>query len=76
MIAPVSLKRFGDRTLAIEWNDGKQSAYDLRALRLACPCASCVNEWTGKRTLIPGSRKRAPHPVVFCWTLCAGSRME
>ena len=53
MIAPVSLHRLGDATLIITWNDGRRSSYDLRALRLACPCAACVNEWTGEKMLRP-----------------------
>jgi DUF971 family protein len=36
-------------------NLGKRKACDYQAARLrrACPCAQCVNEWTGERTLKP-----------------------
>ncbi|MCX6020842.1 MAG: DUF971 domain-containing protein [Chloroflexi bacterium] len=32
--------------LAISWNDGHESVYPNRFLRLACQCAECVDEWT------------------------------
>jgi DUF971 family protein len=51
VIAPTSLFRKDARTLGVRWNDGSRSAYDLHALRSACPCAACVNEWTGARIL-------------------------
>jgi ATP-binding protein involved in chromosome partitioning len=39
--------------LRIEWADGVASEYWPRDLRLACPCAGCVDEMTGVRTLRP-----------------------
>ena len=45
---------FGD-DLAIEWRDGTETHYPLFALRDACPCAGCVDELTGKKTLKPGN---------------------
>ncbi len=63
MIAPVSLKRADDRTLVVEWNDGHRSALDVKMLRLACPCAACVNEWTGKRTIRPDHVQDTIRPV-------------
>ena len=32
--------------LAVAWDDGRESAYDLMALRHACPCAGCKGEKT------------------------------
>jgi len=37
--------------LRIEWEDGHASEYEPRRLRLACPCAGCVDEMTGERVL-------------------------
>ena len=39
--------------LEIQWKDGHVSLYHPRYLRLACPCAGCVDEMTGQRTLLP-----------------------
>lgn len=39
--------------LAITWEDGVRSEYEPRFLRLNCPCAQCVDEMTGIRTLRP-----------------------
>jgi len=30
-----------DRTLIIEWNDGKECRYPFAGLRAVCPCAEC-----------------------------------
>ncbi len=37
--------------LRIVWKDGVTSEYVPRYLRLLCPCAGCVDEMTGTRTL-------------------------
>jgi DUF971 family protein len=48
---PTDLAQAGPRELAITWADGHQSRYDVRALRLACGCAACVDEWSGEKRL-------------------------
>ncbi len=37
--------------LQIRWKDGAVSTLAPRFLRVRCPCAGCVDEMTGKRTL-------------------------
>lgn len=43
------------KALRIRWQDGHISEYAPKYLRLNCPCAGCVDELTGQRTLQPGS---------------------
>ncbi len=38
------------RTLGLKWDDGKDSQLTARLLRQHCPCAECVEEWSGRRT--------------------------
>lgn len=52
---PLGLRRRDERTLSILWEDGMQYEYDVRDLRLLCPCAQCVDEMTGERVLKPES---------------------
>jgi DUF971 family protein len=40
-----------DGRLAILWDDGHQAVYEPFALRMACKCAHCEDEWTGERRL-------------------------
>lgn len=60
---PTSIEQKSPRELAIRWADGVESIYDVRALRLACGCASCIDEWTGEDRI---DEERVPadvHPL-------------
>jgi ATP-binding protein involved in chromosome partitioning len=35
--------------LEVVWSDGTRTAYPFEFLRNRCPCALCVDEWTGER---------------------------
>lgn len=39
------------RDFEIAWSDGHSARIGFRTLRWQCPCASCVDEMTGVRTL-------------------------
>ncbi|MBI3848571.1 MAG: P-loop NTPase [Planctomycetes bacterium] len=41
--------------ITIVWSDGKETKHPFRELRLQCPCAMCVDEWTGAKRLDPAT---------------------
>jgi DUF971 family protein len=51
--------------LRIEWGDGAASELEPRVLRLLCPCAGCVDEMTGVRTLRPETVDVGVHPTAI-----------
>ena len=53
-----------DDGLLIEWDEtGHRALYLARALRLACPCAACVEEMTGRQLLDPAAVPAGVRPV-------------
>lgn len=52
-IEPTEISQESNTQLRITWADGRVCNYDSAELRRVCPCAQCVNEWTGQRTLKP-----------------------
>jgi DUF971 family protein len=36
--------------MSLQWDDGKSTRVSARTLRQFCPCAECVEEWSGNRT--------------------------
>ncbi len=50
-IKPKKIYRCPNKELGIEWNDGSTYQYPFAMLRLACPCANCIDEWTRERKI-------------------------
>lgn len=60
---PTKMEKVGADTLRIAWDDGMTSDFHVATLRRACPCASCVDEWTGERTLDPFTVLESVRPM-------------
>ena len=57
-----------EKILELTWPDGAVHRVPFRLLRLECPCASCVNEFTGERTLNPDTVPEDIHPASMSLT--------
>jgi ATP-binding protein involved in chromosome partitioning len=52
---PVGMRRAGPKTLEILWEDGASHQFDVRDLRIACPCAACNDEMSGEPLVDPST---------------------
>ncbi len=48
---PKQILQESGKKIVIVWNDESRSEFSAVQLRRACPCANCVNEWTGEKIL-------------------------
>lgn len=62
-LIPVEIGRANQHDVKITWQDGHESVYPVRELRLACPCAGCLDEMTGQIRLIATSVPQDVHPL-------------
>ena len=55
MIEPTQIIEESDSEFSIKWSDDTETRYSAARLRRSCPCAGCVNEWTGEKMLEDGT---------------------
>ena len=73
IFTPKVVKRATPQQTDITWNDGHFSSYPSWYLRENCTCASCVDEFTGKRKVghgdIPSNLEREDVSLVGNYAL-------
>lgn len=47
-LRPIKIEQISPTQLAIDWADGHRSLHTFRLTRLACKCALCKDEMTGR----------------------------
>ncbi len=57
------IRQADERTLAITWTDGRDDQFDVVKLRRSCPCAKCIDEWTGEKRLRPEDVAETTRPL-------------
>jgi len=57
MIEPRQIVEESDSEISINWSDDTENKFNAADLRRKCPCAGCINEWTGEKILHADSIK-------------------
>ena len=55
MPMPLEIIGLGKREVHFVWDEGDESVWSARELRIKCTCAMCQSETTGERILDPAS---------------------
>ena len=73
---PHAITRRDDGVL-VEWEEGVHSAfYPARELRLACPCAACIEEMSGRPILNPAGVPPDIRPLSLALIGSYGLRIQ
>ncbi len=72
---PVEIQR-DDHQIVLKWSANHETAFPARHLRLACPCAQCRDEMTGKALLIPRSVPEDVRPLSIELVGAYGFRVQ
>jgi len=51
MPEPTQIIEESEAEVSIKWSDDVETRYAAAELRRSCPCAGCINEWTGEKIL-------------------------
>lgn len=65
MPVPLEIGRANQYDVKIVWQDGHESVYPARELRLKCPCAGCVDEITGQLRIVPSTVPQDVRPLTI-----------
>ena len=60
---PTEIGRANKHDIKINWNTGDETVYPARLLRLACPCAACIDEISGEKILDEKALPDDVHPT-------------
>lgn len=60
---PKEIGRANQWDIKIRWNNGQEHIFPARFLRLACPCAACVEEMTGEKIVTEEMVPADVHPL-------------
>jgi DUF971 family protein len=69
VIEPVQIVEESDSEISIKWSDDLETRYTAATLRRSCPCAGCINEWTGEKML---DDAKIPDDISFKHTSIVG----
>jgi ATP-binding protein involved in chromosome partitioning len=61
----IGFRQRDPRTLSVLWEDGHRDDFDVRDLRLACHCALCIEEMSGRQLLDPKTVRPDVSPRVI-----------